>query len=314
MMIFHHPVRSRYWRRSSFLCRLTYIVCATILMIGAFVIYCCIRRKRSSMGIASCMEPGVFKMANDEIMRLTVLRNALEASKFTQWSRLVIYNSIELFFVVYAPLVSRIRAFTCTHHLMCENNHLMNSFSVIAMLRSMRWHHLCMRSDDGHLFEHQQINAKRAISAHAICCSRRAHTVDVHAADYTTILVPESSSIVFFPRIHFERSNTGESENFIPLVHISEIEQAILPSPLDTTNRPASTGQMLSHRTTISAKSNKPNWRPTAASPSSLTLHLPPARAPTNEHSNQAISMQESSYECSTRSLEQEQRGYRRTP
>ena len=88
MMIFHHPVRSRYWRRSSFLCRLTYIVCATILMIGAFVIYCCIRRKRSSMGIASCMEPGVFKMANDEIMRLTVLRNALEASKFTQWSRL----------------------------------------------------------------------------------------------------------------------------------------------------------------------------------------------------------------------------------
>ena len=219
-----------------------------------------------------------------------------------------------VFFAACAPLISRIRAFTCTHHLMCENNHLMNSFSVIAMLRSMPWHHLCMRSDDGHLFEHQQINAKRAISAHAICCSRRAHTVDVHAADYTTILVPESSSIVFFPRIHFERSNTGESENFIPLVHISEIEQAILPSPLDTTNRPASTGQMLSHRTTISAKSNKPNWRPTAASPSSLTLHLPPARAPTNEHSNQAISMQESSYECSTRSLEQEQRGYRRTP
>ena len=103
-------------------------------------------------------------------------------------------------------------------------------------------------------------------------------------------------------------------QSLIPLVHISEIEQAILPSPLDTTNRPASTGQMLSHRTTISAKSNKPNWRPTAASPSSLTLHLPPARAPTNEHSNQAISMQESSYECSTRSLEQEQRGYRRTP
>jgi hypothetical protein len=129
-----------------------------------------------------------------------------------------------------------------------------------------------MRSDDGDLFERHQIDAKRAISAHAMCCLRRAHTIDVHTADYTTILVPERSSTVFFPRIHFERSNTGESENFIPLVHISEKEQAILPPPLDTTNRPASTGQMLSHRTTLSAQSNKPNFRLAVVSSTCPTL------------------------------------------
>lgn len=84
-------------------CRLTYIVCATILMIGGFVIYCCIRRKRPSLGIASCMEPGVFKMANDEIMRLTAVRNALEASKFTQWPRFVTYNSSEHFSLLCVP-------------------------------------------------------------------------------------------------------------------------------------------------------------------------------------------------------------------
>ncbi|CAF4262950.1 unnamed protein product [Rotaria magnacalcarata] len=57
---------------------LTYIVCATILMVGFLFIYCCIRRKISSLVSPTSTGPNVSKMIMDEAAKLAAYQRAIQ--------------------------------------------------------------------------------------------------------------------------------------------------------------------------------------------------------------------------------------------
>ncbi|CAF3628474.1 unnamed protein product [Rotaria socialis] len=57
---------------------LTYIVCATILMVGILFIYCCIRRKISSRFMPSPAGSTLCKMIQDEAIKITTFHRDIQ--------------------------------------------------------------------------------------------------------------------------------------------------------------------------------------------------------------------------------------------
>ncbi|CAF3273736.1 unnamed protein product [Rotaria socialis] len=57
---------------------LTYIVCATILMVGILFIYCCIRRKISSLLMPSPAGSTLSKMIRDEAIKIATFHRGIQ--------------------------------------------------------------------------------------------------------------------------------------------------------------------------------------------------------------------------------------------
>ena len=83
-------------------CRLTYIVCATILMVGILFIYCCIRRKISSLFMPSPAGSTLSKMIQDEAIKIATFHRGIQ----NIWNTICYYIVLHYCAFVFCSLIN----------------------------------------------------------------------------------------------------------------------------------------------------------------------------------------------------------------